>query len=31
MTAAFLDLDGEKIDIEAQLRDLDRADYEEDL
>jgi len=31
VTAAFLDLDGEKIDIEAQLRDLDRADYEEDL
>jgi len=31
VTAAFLDLDGEKIDIDAQLRDLDRADYEEDL
>lgn len=31
MTAAFLDLDGQKIDIDSQLRDLDRADFEEDL
>jgi len=31
VTAAFLDLDGQKIDIDSQLRDLDRADYEEDL